>query len=267
MPDDLVGDKLALAYFSGRHRGISVKPRKVLVAQGGGCPDGDRVGYEALLAKMAKGDDINPHLTTGAFDLEKQDLLLNEWNIYHLHLGTELHEKLPRFVKRTNNLAFVLFTNDEARVLGVHPHKPAPWTKVELLELLLKNWPDFMEQFRLKGITGEKLTDEQRKTLRKKNMNAALALDEGDAFMGPGGGITAAGTRWTDVRDMDYYAAVVLARETDFKAQVRSLAAENGVTLPTPITATMKIEDDEIVAYVQGTKMMRVGLGKLSGDQ
>lgn len=262
VPDTLRGRDLEIAFFSGRHRGVEAKPRRVQVADGVVCPPAVEEGFKVFLEKVERGENLTPHLSTRALDLTEHDGLRNEWGVYHFHLGTKPHPERPGFVERTRELALVIFDGDKALVLGVHPHKPAPWTRFELMEILYAHWPEFMERYRLNGVTPSELTDDQRAVLRKKGLNACLSLG-GFAFMGPGGAVTVTGVRASDVRDADYYNALIQRLEKAFKERIGGILEETDLALPVSMAATMKIEGGHVVVYVNTTPTLRLDMGKI----
>ena len=66
------------------------------------------------------------HLSRKIVDLDYDDDLLNDWDIYHLHLGTNLH--IDGFVKRTGPMLFVRFNEQNAYFKNVMGH--GSWTNV-----------------------------------------------------------------------------------------------------------------------------------------
>lgn len=128
-----------------------------------------RVG--SVLKYLSKGGDITPYLSTQSINLNrKQDLMFNDWNILHIHLGKTPHINNHRFIERTGELLFLLNTVNEIRVLGLYHHNPPPWSRQELIQKIYDNWPEM-----LNVLTEEQLevsfNDYQRGELRKSHVN------------------------------------------------------------------------------------------------
>jgi hypothetical protein len=137
---------------------------------------------------MEVGGNLEPWLR-----IEKQksdyraDMMFNDWQIQHFHLG-ELYQSASA-IKRTRPLLFAHITAEEATFLDVQPH--GSWSMIKLLEILLATNPPALEQFEARSVTPHRLTDEEYKSFRSKNVNVALDVS-GRAFM-PGGGKLASG--------------------------------------------------------------------------
>jgi hypothetical protein len=65
------------------------------------------------------------------------DLLISDWGLHHLHLTSEM--EADGFVKRTGDLLFAAFTDDDAYLIGIYPH--GSWALHELVEILVREWP------------------------------------------------------------------------------------------------------------------------------
>ena len=98
-----------------------------------------------ILEYLADGGNIIPYLSKQSINLTGPgDLLFNDWNILHIHLGKRKGKKDPRFIERTGELLFLINRETEIRVLGVYDHKPSPWTKKELLQRIYDTWPEML---------------------------------------------------------------------------------------------------------------------------
>ena len=98
-----------------------------------------------ILDYLADGENIIPYLSKQSINLTgPRDLMFNDWNILHIHLGKRKDKKDPRFIERTGELLFLINAKTEIRVLGVYDHKPSPWTKNELLQRIYDTWPEML---------------------------------------------------------------------------------------------------------------------------
>ena len=95
-----------------------------------------------IIEKIQKGLDITGHLSKQIFDPDKNDFLLNDWLIHHLHLSTTKADKTAKFYDRSKYLLFVGFNSYQAFIIDIRPHKEQNvFAKKELLEIIDNNWP------------------------------------------------------------------------------------------------------------------------------
>src|SRR5262249_18389109 len=125
-------------------------------------------GWDILRDKVLRGDNLNSHLSTRHASLSNRDGLLAEWNVHHLHLGTNSHHANPFYVSRTHRLVFALIDNRTFHAIGVYEH--GHWEETSIIERIHRNWPDAVSSHRMRGVTGANLTREQRRALRGKNV-------------------------------------------------------------------------------------------------
>lgn len=152
----------------------------------------------AILEKIERGDDINGHLSKGIERAERADDLLADWGIHHLHVSDTKDKPTDRFFKRTEEVLFVLFRPTAAYCIDIHSHDskthPTIWTRQVLFETIASNWPELVEPYRIKGVSGlsKSVTDEMRKTLRP---NTLVTIEfNGAVYFPPGGGLSTANT-------------------------------------------------------------------------
>lgn len=125
----------------------------------------------SVLKYLSKGGDITPYLSTQCINLDcQQDLMFNDWNILHIHLGKKLHKNNPQFIERTGELLFLLNTVNEIRVLGLYDHNPPPWSRQELMQKIYDNWPEMLSVLHEAQLE-VKFNDYQRGELRKSYLN------------------------------------------------------------------------------------------------
>jgi hypothetical protein len=81
-------DEIPYLYFNFKKRIISQQPRKIMKANDFNCPANLLSGLDNLERKIIDGEDLTPHLSKSVSrNYEGVDYLLNDWGIYHLHLG------------------------------------------------------------------------------------------------------------------------------------------------------------------------------------
>jgi len=150
---------------------------------------GDQQKYsrvKGIANLLLAGKDVNNLLSNGvrAANQLKQDnldLLLSHWGIYHLHFDPA----------RTGDLLFIYLKDNKAYLLDVKGHPSDDeevWTNPELVEVLHKNWPKCLSQFRT-NMDAEVFTREARTAMRNKNMNHLLRMSDGTSYFSPGGGV------------------------------------------------------------------------------
>jgi hypothetical protein len=90
--------------------------------------------------KAKSGLDLNPHLSgTVQKDAGYDDMMLNDWVMHHLHLGTRAHPKNPAMMARTKELLFAMVDNDDIYFVAVGDH--TDWTDQQLFETARTHWP------------------------------------------------------------------------------------------------------------------------------
>lgn len=171
--------QISFKYFNLLKRLIPPFPRQVLVSKNFSCPPGYEKSLEIISNKIKNGEDLRPHLSKGIKDLDYKDILLNDWGIYHLHLGTTLDSS--GFIKRTKPVLFARFDKERAFFIDIMEHGqgvPLPWIKQHLIRILHDNWPDSINIFRLDRI--RKLTyvpsDTDIKDFRKAGIQTVVQL-------------------------------------------------------------------------------------------
>ncbi|HBL12133.1 MAG TPA: hypothetical protein DD379_12130, partial [Cyanobacteria bacterium UBA11162] len=142
-------------------------------------------------------EDLRPHLSKRIGNLDYNDLLLNDWGIYHLHLGTTLDAS--GFITRTGPVLFARFDHKRAFLINVMKHDN--WSRQEFIRILHENWPDSIESFRPYGIQKLKYvpSDTDIKDCRKAGIQTAVQLEEGIVYLPIGGGYAVSGIS-VDVR-------------------------------------------------------------------
>ena len=142
---DLDSDSTCIRILSfNRKIGLGNK-KKVSFANGIRIPKKYKKRIHHILDCLADGGNIIPYLSKQSINLTSPgDLMFNDWNILHIHLGKRKDKKDPRFIERTGELLFLINAETEIRVLGVYDHKPSPWTKNELLQRIYDTWPEML---------------------------------------------------------------------------------------------------------------------------
>lgn len=182
-------DDLPIAYFNAEQRRIDQRKRRVEISDVFHCPSDFQKGWEKIQREISKGDDITPHLSKYIDYVEKTDAMLNDWGVFHFHLGTEL---VGDFIKRDDPLLFALVTEECLYAINIYSH--GQWTNSDIVEVIHRNWPDIIKQYVINGVQlANNVTDAERKTLRNKNVNVFVQVSDGTIYAPIGGGMVSSG--------------------------------------------------------------------------
>jgi hypothetical protein len=207
-----------------------------------------RPALEQIINNLEGGVEITPYLSRGLrygyqrsqgpkpMPLSKRqdlDLLLNDWNVHHLHLSTRI--AADGFTKRTRPLLFAVFRPNDAYLVDVMRH--GDWTRSHVLEVIIGEWPEAGLVRELKGVLrlATTITEDDRAELRNSGINAMFEFNE--KVYAPAGGITGAGTSVQTTmsvnevfRNIDWFRRE-LERDPEF---VSKALAEKGVSASAP---------------------------------
>lgn len=187
-------DKIRQRYFNLKRRLINAKPRQVLLSKEFSCPPEHHAGLDLVTEKFKNGADVTPHLSKQLANLDYNDSLLNDWGIYHLHLGTSLESGGSMFIERTGPVLFARIEYDKALFISVMPH--GNWTNQQMVKVIHDNWPEVIQAYRLNDVIGlsHVPTDKEIGKMRKYGVNSAIEIEPGVVYAPIGGGLTTAGT-------------------------------------------------------------------------
>ncbi|MCF5775741.1 hypothetical protein GIV40_01385 [Pseudomonas poae] len=194
-----ITEDVPVHYFNAAQRRITTTPRKVLVSDTFQCPAEHLRGWEQIKLSVIEGKDLNPHLSKLIGKVEKTDLLLSDWGVHHLHLGTVLE---GQYMARTGPLLFARVTADIFYAINVYTHDD--FADAEIVEVVHRNWPESIEHWALRGMQPkETLTSDQRETLRKKRYNSFVQVKDGTTYAPIGGGYMFSGHSIFAITEMD----------------------------------------------------------------
>jgi hypothetical protein len=223
--------QIFVKYFNVAKRRISVKPRRFLKSKEFQCPAKHQTGLDEILKKTASGEDLRPHQSRNYFDPGFDDALLNDWGVQHFHLETIPDAKDRRLVKRTGPLLFARVTEEILYCIDVSKTHGA-FTQRRMLEILHGNWPDSIARFRISGSLAEAFTDANIGTLRKKNVNAFIAMSDGTVYSPPGGGYSSSGTSVEVVMACNRVVSTCRKMEALVRNEILKIKAEGKRILP-----------------------------------
>ena len=125
------------------------------------------------------GGDLMPYLGKGIRDATTQDGFLWDYGMHHFHLSSGFEK--PGVARRSDYLLFAIVSNEDAFLVDVRKHRDPEglqWVKQYLLRIVHRNWSEITSSRVLNGIQGTILTDQQKKELRRKNVNTVTAVGE-----------------------------------------------------------------------------------------
>lgn len=200
-----------------RCRYVDPLPRKIALSLAfpkTDLPPSAQRGLSSLLKKFSTGEDVNPYQgrgliirndTSGSKKHSRTDLLYADWNLLHFHLSDEPIPPGQFFSKPADHLAFCLIGGDVVALVDVLPHPDrAGFANIDLFATMADSWPQYIKQYELKGLlAGNSLSSSEISQLREAGVTTFIKHN-GKIYMGPGGGITTAGTSLQIGRSCDY---------------------------------------------------------------
>ena len=211
---------LLVMYFNWRSRHIVPRPRRVhqsAALRANPLLNGPTFtqAFEHIIQNLYDGRDVTPHLSrlikegyapraSGSlarrFDL---DLLLNDWNVHHLHLSAEMEP--DGFVRRTGPVLIGVFDWDDAYLIDILPDHRS-WTREHIAHVMIDEWPDSGFVHHLKSVVGvdRKHSDQDRALLRGAGIQSGVVERNGRFYMIGRGGLTTAGTSSQSTRRVQF---------------------------------------------------------------
>lgn len=198
-----------LRWLDFRHRYVDPFPRPVVLSDKfpiANLPDDAKKGLQQLVEQFEQGVNINPYQgrglilrndTSGETRHARTDLLFADWGILHFHLTAKPIPAGRFFSAAADYLAFCLVGGNVVAFIDILPHSDRlGFANVDLFETLARNWPEFIEQFRIRGNilpSREPLTTTEVSQLREGGMGSFYNFN-GALYGPPGGGVTSAST-------------------------------------------------------------------------
>lgn len=197
-----VGWDLWYDFFNLQKKTITPGKRKVWFSREFSCPDVVRPGLDLLIAKFQNGETVVPHLSKDALKPSKFDELLYDWGIYHFHLGTTMDVTTGR-IMRTGPILFAKVDAENVYCINVYSHDKAalpPWCRQEMVEIVHRNWPETIEQYRFPEAAHAvypggrtKVTDQEYAAIRRSHAFTLITAEENAVYAPIGGGMASSG--------------------------------------------------------------------------
>ena len=244
---------ICMKYFNIRKRLIEPKPRKVLTSNEFNCSNDYLNGLSILKRKIENGESLIPYLSTLIKNPNYNDMLLNDWGVYHLHLGEAIDSR--GFIERTAPLLYVRFDKEFAYFINVFDHNS--WTNKDIIEIIHNNWPKSIEIYRIKGVLGNtnEPNEEELKQLRNSGIVSMIRIidknEDAIIYAPPGGGYATSGTSIDVVMAMDRYTSGIKKIQEYIHEKIDELIKEmkeQGLSFEKEIAFKLVIEDNEFKA-------------------
>jgi hypothetical protein len=154
LPDGGIANRNVLDWMHYRARLIPRRPRQVTISEQVVAQMATYPTIKRLKTEFEVGGDVSPWLSDrvrNRKDDPMADLMFNDWQISHFHLGN-LFVSPSKVGPRPKGelLLFALVKADRVTFLELHPH--GAWTMQQILSVLLQTSPKDMPE--LKGVLG-----------------------------------------------------------------------------------------------------------------
>jgi hypothetical protein len=249
-------DEIPCIYFNHIKRKIYPKPRRILKSDSFICPPELLLGLGNLENKIISGENLTPHLSKLVYiDYKSRDYMLNDWGIFHLHLGINMTDG---FVDRTDPVLFCIVREETVYFIAMKHH--GEWTDKSLLSIVYSNWSDLLKPFILPGVlsTTSNPTNEDIGKCRKGNVMLILEIAPGVVIAPPGGGYMTDGTSREVVTKKNNTMRMLSYLEDKIKANERNIRKRIISENKTPakkLKFKLQIKDDTIFVYEIYSKM------------
>lgn len=213
--------------------------------------------------KLINGESIFPYMSKEIINLNYKDLLLNDWGVYHLHLGSKIDKRNPRFISRTNELLFIRV--DEENVYFINIFKHGDWSERRVLECIHDYWPETIRKYQIKAISTVTL-DNKTISMMRKNGISSLYNIRNVCYASPGGGYMSSGHSvesvmfsnklWNNIRLYELY---VKENRGLYYTEVSTSTKKN----PKSLEFKLVIDDNNFLRALEKNSMIFFRLGKL----
>jgi hypothetical protein len=258
-------ETIEIQFFNVQKRRIHPTPRTIYQAKDLTVPKGYKENFEELLQKIELGTDVNPHLSRNMKKPGFTDEMLNDWGIYHFHLGISTDS--DGYQTRTNPLLYAWVTNEAVYAITVESH--GAWADKELLNKILENWPELLFSYRLSGVDSVYEYDSTDiSEFRKSGVMSPVKLSDNNIYIPPGGGYASDCARTSSevVEAMDKFRRRIWDFEdsmcTIFPDLLEKLK-EDGKSLPAKLQYRLVIAQDNYFYAVEETVKQSVKLAPI----
>ncbi len=185
-------DEIILSYIKIYQSSLKKTKRSIMSSKNLFVPDEIKENLMQFERIAKDGEDLNAFLSKQSINPQFNDNMLNDWGIYHFHLGE--YTGKSNFVKRTSLLLYAFVTDECIYEICIKKH--GEWSNQQLIEAIHQEWPHLLEPFycSLSDINYHIASSEDIKKQRKLNQNYVLTLSDGTKLLPSGGGFAIDGT-------------------------------------------------------------------------
>lgn len=180
---------IVIQYNNYQSRLPSLHKRNILKASTFSSSTDQDSALSDIELKFKNGETLKPYLSRKITDLGYNDPLLNDWGIYHFHLGTVI--EADGFIERSGPLLFAYVNNENAYFLAVGNHNS--WTDQGLIEILHRDFPESIEIFKSDIIPVDGAYSSDDIKILRPRVNYMLTLSDGTVYHSIGGGVMTSG--------------------------------------------------------------------------
>ena len=250
-------DEIAIAYFNESRRKVSMHQRKFISSVEFSCPQQFQDGLNLFRGKVEAGQDLNPHMSRKINDPTFQDKLLNDWGVFHFHLGTEFLAN--GLIKGTEQVLFALVRSDALYAIGVFPHE---WSNLDVVERVHSNWPQLVDTYRLRGfqLADPPPASSDVKVLRAGGVNTIIQMKDGTVYFPIGGGYASNGTSMAVRIEADSHFRMIRNLQQQALKNAPAWLAAHGISLPPDGDEEMKlvIRADSLAIYFKKANIFMI---------
>lgn len=202
--------------------------------------------------EFENGIDVNPRLSKSLEQISFNDKLLNDWNIYHLHLSNHKNNKEYYFYDRTSQLLFIYLTNSTAYFLDIcdeHKNNPVIFSQQKLLKIIDDNWHDLLSKYYLNEIVSVDVKDDLNRAIARDKNTFYFETINGKVYLPPGGGLTSAGTSQRCLKITD---DIINEIKTILYYYFKKYQSSNNIN---DLSFKIKLEKDKIILSEEKTNM------------
>lgn len=202
--------------------------------------------------EFENGIDVNPRLSKSLEQISFNDKLLNDWNIYHLHLSNHKNNKEYYFYDRTSQLLFIYLTNSTAYFLDIcdeHKNNPVIFSQQKLLKIIDDNWHDLLSKYCLNEIVSVDVKDDLNRAIARDKNTFYFETINGKVYLPPGGGLTSAGTSQRCLKITD---DIINEIKTILYYYFKKYQSSNSIN---DLSFKIKLEKDKIILSEEKTNM------------
>lgn len=202
--------------------------------------------------EFENGIDVNPRLSKSLEQISFNDKLLNDWNIYHLHLSNHKNNKEYYFYNRTSQLLFIYLTNSTAYFLDIcdeHKNNPVIFSQQKLLKIIDDNWHDLLSKYCLNEIVSVDVKDDLNRAIARDKNTFYFETINGKVYLPPGGGLTSAGTSQRCLKITD---DIINEIKTILYYYFKKYQSSNSIN---DLSFKIKLEKDKIILSEEKTNM------------